>query len=974
MVISGVNTVTYNGNGSQTAWPFTFPIASASEIKVQLINADGTTTAVENDYYVDVVNNTVYYPGYAPGAEPPEADQPPKVKTGQKIEIYREVPMTQEANLGNVWPYFIIEKGLDKLTMICQQIYSYTNRKLDSALASMFQLAGIVTDSGKLQHITDQYNAIDANAAIASAAATTATNKAAAAATSATNAANSDASATATAAALTAYLADKETLTAPAVDATLTISGAAADAQVTGQRFKDVETTQTRTFFYNEAVTVDRSNSIAVNIPAGEYCLYIDNTTSTDTQYDNCRIIFYYDGGGNTSVEVPRNTRFERKDITFSDSVNQISFYAAHSYSDSAGFTAEFDGVRLYQTTKLREELDNIENNLKDSLAYEVYTGNNVEFYPGAVRKIDEINIDCPPIQAGSGNPSPSNIRALSIPLGTDITINGTSNTVTFVVDGNFYGGYYDYVSGTLVGLWRIYDIATDLRLGWSNDTRNGLSGVTRNIPTIRTNDTMKKVMCSHLWFAGNTSADAVANSIINTTANFYNIFLTSETNFTNVTTFLDWVDAQKLAGTPVQFATLLSIPYIYKLTPQEVNTVAGKNVLTSSNNIEVKLKIDLNDLKNDVSRFTENTSNILNRVNGKYISHIGVSQSNNIIIPSQSLADVDRARRLGFNTLEINVRKTFDGKYVCLHGSSGKFGPQFTDLNGDSVENVVVSSMTLADIKSTIRYKSNYARYRTAPFTLQEMLYECKRLGIIPLVEFQSSYTDEIEILDSIMGKNNYMIGSYRYNRDEIKSEAPMMSWLSYTDPEDIINKCNASGGMYVAGLDVTNSAYDSFTESDWKNLVNKVHEQGYTLGYAYAGQPLNQLLLKCGFDVVNTSYCINEIENPNLLDIVDTVTFDGFTTTGQISNSVLTLSNGDTVQPTDDVEVAFLGGGSLHVCFDGQITVEMGTKFTGTFTSDGALGNWFSTYYEESKPTFKITSVGTTTIKSLSFKSSKV
>lgn len=53
-------------------------------------------------------------------------------------------------------------------------------------------------------------------------------------ATYATDAANSDASATATAAALTNYLATKETLTAPAVDPTLTISGAGADAKIVG--------------------------------------------------------------------------------------------------------------------------------------------------------------------------------------------------------------------------------------------------------------------------------------------------------------------------------------------------------------------------------------------------------------------------------------------------------------------------------------------------------------------------------------------------------------------------------------------------------------------------------------------------------------------------------------------------------------------------------------------------------------------
>ena len=55
------------------------------------------------------------------------------------------------------------------------------------------------------------------------------------AANSATQAASSDASATATANALINFLDTKETLTAPAVDTTLTISGAAADGKATGR-------------------------------------------------------------------------------------------------------------------------------------------------------------------------------------------------------------------------------------------------------------------------------------------------------------------------------------------------------------------------------------------------------------------------------------------------------------------------------------------------------------------------------------------------------------------------------------------------------------------------------------------------------------------------------------------------------------------------------------------------------------------
>lgn len=91
------------------------------------------------------------------------------------------------------------------------------------------------TASNKADVATTKADIATAKASEASTSADTATQKAESASTSATNAAQSYANADAIATQLTEYLATKETLTAPAVDKTLLIEGAAADAKVVGE-------------------------------------------------------------------------------------------------------------------------------------------------------------------------------------------------------------------------------------------------------------------------------------------------------------------------------------------------------------------------------------------------------------------------------------------------------------------------------------------------------------------------------------------------------------------------------------------------------------------------------------------------------------------------------------------------------------------------------------------------------------------
>lgn len=128
MIGSSENRISYNGNGIATEFAYTFKILEKSDMKVLHVAADGTETLLTKDYYVDMDKSVVLYPGYAPGAEIPEAERPPILSEGEMLVLYREVPITQESALDKHWPFNVIEDGLDKLTIICQQIWDRLQR------------------------------------------------------------------------------------------------------------------------------------------------------------------------------------------------------------------------------------------------------------------------------------------------------------------------------------------------------------------------------------------------------------------------------------------------------------------------------------------------------------------------------------------------------------------------------------------------------------------------------------------------------------------------------------------------------------------------------------------------------------------------------------------------------------------------------------------------------------------------------
>ena len=361
-----------------------------------------------------------------------------------------------------------------------------------------------------------------------------------------------------------------------------------------------------------------------------------------------------------------------------------------------------------------------------------------------------------------------------------------------------------------------------------------------------------------------------------------------------------------------------------------------------------------------------------INRIN-PYYDHLFIDKINGIdvTIPSESIYSVAISKRLGFDMLELNVKATSDGQFVVMHGDSGKFGSQFEHIDGvTDISATAINSVTLAWIKENVRYKSIYAKYRTAPSTLEEMLYECKRNGIVPFVQrtdvkVNNAWTNSILVADRIMGEGNYISYGGASKRE---TSAPIYYFGSESNLEEILDVCNKFGSPFIYGI----NGVTKFSDEELRNIVDTLHNKGYFVAFvgSYQNEPLNQKLLNMGFDMSASGWNVPIFTDSN---IVCADSFDQFTHNGTVNDSELTLSVGNTVSIAHSGSVPFLSVGLLQIRFTGKLNIKMGDYINDEFVLDGDSAMTLTTYYMEKAPVFSITAVEGTVIKEILFKASK-
>lgn len=172
MIDSVVIKQIYLGDGITTEYPFVFPAVEADHVKVAIYDIETEIeTQLKRDYFVDWAAKKVLYPGYPPGEELPESEQPPPLPIGKKLVIYRRTPVTQLKDLGDKYPLPFIEEMVDKATLILQEQAEKLDRAVIVEMGGNKTPEDIVHDITRLKEYRDEAEQSAADAAASKAAA-----------------------------------------------------------------------------------------------------------------------------------------------------------------------------------------------------------------------------------------------------------------------------------------------------------------------------------------------------------------------------------------------------------------------------------------------------------------------------------------------------------------------------------------------------------------------------------------------------------------------------------------------------------------------------------------------------------------------------------------------------------------------------------------------------------------------------------
>lgn len=240
------------------------------------------------------------------------------------------------------------------------------------------------------------------------------------------------------------------------------------------------------------------------------------------------------------------------------------------AYDESASYA---DGTVGAGLADLKSQMSAMDSVALGAYPTDTASGTVASFSDGGDNlPVKDLVIAIEPVQSGSGDPSPTNVRPISGWTGANVNANGTTIPITFSTEaGTVYGGTLDVTTGVLTVTWGEIDLS---RLVWTYNT-----SLIANVPVFVTGNISSRksgsmnMLCSVYKTYSGLRPNIPDKAVTSYNATNSSAIVIRDDAYSDVASFRN-------AITGVNFICELATPQTYQLTPIEVLTLLGANTI----------------------------------------------------------------------------------------------------------------------------------------------------------------------------------------------------------------------------------------------------------------------------------------------------------------------------------------------------------------------------------------------------------
>ena len=312
-------------------------------------------------------------------------------------------------------------------------------------------------------------------------------------------------------------------------------------------------------------------------------------------------------------------------------------------------------------------------------------------------------------------------------------------------------------------------------------------------------------------------------------------------------------------------------------------------------------------------------------------------------IVPENSVPAVGRAARHGYKGIECDVKLTKDGKMVIMHDKTINRTCRNADDYSKISGKVSVGDLTLKELREKYVLASSKAEYRTPIPTLEEILKECKRHNLTPMLH--SKYVESYRLAQKIMG-NNWVC--FTNNVEGIKecrkfSKCLILYAIREKNAESAFEVLPQLGGK----VGVSSMSREALT----RERIKRLRDLGYEVQSSIYVTPREVYALRDGANIILSDFSIMPDPNNQPSQVI---TLDP-----------QELAQGQTLRINAEEKVKD-GGVAIDIEFEGTMEIALNKDKIYTLYNNGTYRDRFGTRFINAKGNISLHGVDACKIKS--------